>query len=88
MVLGTVGAAKYLKKNNRVFFDNWVHALLAYQQGPGGALKLIKKKYRGSRSMPIDSHTHWYVIKFLAHKIAFEQVKSEAPKLYLVEYHE
>lgn len=88
IVSSTRGAAKYLKKNNRVFFDNWVHALLAYQQGPGGALKLVKKKYRGSRSMPIDSHTHWYVIKFLAHKIAFEQVKSEAPKLYLVEYHE
>ncbi len=88
IVSSTRGAAKYLKKNNRVFFDNWVHALLAYQQGPGGALKLVKKKYQGSRSMPIDSHTHWYVIKFLAHKIAFEQVKSEEPKLYLVEYSE
>lgn len=88
IVSSTRGAAKYLKKNNRIFFDNWVHALLAYQQGPGGALKLVKKKYQGSRSMPIDSHTHWYVIKFLAHKIAFEQVKSEEPKLYLVEYNE
>ena len=88
IVSSTRGAAKYLKKNNRVFFDNWVHALLAYQQGPGGAQKLVNRKYRGSSSMPIDNRTHWYVIKFLAHKIAFEQVKSAAPKLYLVEYYE
>ena len=88
IVSSTRGAAKYLKKNNRIYFDNWVHALLAYQQGPGGAQKLVNKKYRGSGSMPIDSRTHWYVIKFLAHKIAFEQVKSAAPKLYLIEYYE
>ena len=88
IVSSTRGAAKYLKKNNRVFFDNWIHALLAYQQGPGGAQKLVNKKYRGSNSMPIDNRTHWYVIKFLAHKIAFEQVKSATPKLFLVEYYE
>ncbi len=87
IVSSTRGAAKYLKKNNRVFFDNWIHALLAYQQGPTGALKLVKKKYKGTKSMPIDSHTHWYVIKFLAHKIAFEQVKPADPKLYLMEYY-
>ena len=88
IVSSTRGAAKYIKKNNRVFFDNWVHALLAYQQGPGGAQKLVNKKYRGSSSMPIDNRTHWYVIKFLAHKIAFEQVKSATPKLFLLEYYE
>ena len=88
IVSSTRGAAKYIKKNNRLYFDNWVHALLAYQQGPGGAQKLVKDKYQGSRSMPIDSRTHWYVIKFLAHKIAFEQVKSAQPKLFLVEYYE
>ena len=71
IVSSTRGAAKYIKKNNRIYFDNWVHALLAYQQGPGGAQRLVNKKYQGSRSMPIDSRTHWYVIKFLAHKIAF-----------------
>ncbi len=88
IVSSTRGAAKYIKKNNRLYFDNWIHALLAYQQGPGGAQRLVKKKYQGSRSMPIDSQTHWYVIKFLAHKIAFEQVKSDVPKLHLVEFYE
>lgn len=88
IVASTRGAAKYIKKNNRLYFDNWVHALLAYQQGPGGAQRLVKKKYQGSRSMPIDGDTHWYVIKFLAHKIAFEQVKTAQPKLHLVEYYE
>ena len=88
IVSSTRGAAKYIKKNNKIFFDNWVHALLAYQQGPGGAQRLVNKKYRGSNSMPIDNRTHWYVIKFLAHKIAFEQVKSATPNLFLVEYYE
>ena len=87
IVSSTRGAAKYIKKNNRIYFDNWVHALLAYQQGPGGAQKLVKTKYRGSNSMPIDGQTHWYVIKFLAHKVAFEQVKQATPELYLQEYY-
>ena len=73
IVASTRGAAKYIKKNNRLYFDNWVHALLAYQQGPGGAQRLVNDKFKGTRSMPIDGRTHWYVIKFLAHKIAFEQ---------------
>jgi len=88
IVASTRGAAKYIKKNNRLFFDNWVHALLAYQQGPGGAQKLVSNKYKGTRNMPIDGRTHWYVIKFLAHKIAFEQVKSAEPGLYLLPYYE
>ncbi|GJM29106.1 MAG: hypothetical protein DHS20C17_17410 [Cyclobacteriaceae bacterium] len=88
IVASTRGAATYIKKNNRFYFDNWVHALLAYQQGPGGAQKLVNEKFRGSRSMPIDGRTHWYVIKFLAHKVAFEQVKSAEPSLFLVEDYE
>ncbi len=88
IVASTRGAAKYIKKNNRLYFDNWVHALLAYQQGPGGAQRLVNNKFKGTRSMPIDGRTHWYVIKFLAHKIAFEQVKSAKPNLFLVPYYE
>ena len=40
IVASTRGAARYIKKNNRLYFDNWVHALLAYQPGPGGAQRL------------------------------------------------
>ena len=88
IVSSTRGAARYLKKNNRLYFDNWVHALLAYHQGPGGAMKLVGNKYRGARTMPINGQTHWYVIKFLAHKIAFEPVKPAPPKLFLEEYYD
>ena len=88
IVSSTRGAARYLKKNNNLYFDNWVHALLAYHQGPGGAMKLVGNKYKGARSMPINGQTHWYVITFLAHKIAFEQVQPQTPKLFLTEYYE
>ena len=81
------GAAKYLKKNN-FFFDNWIYALLAYNTGPGGAEKHINKKYIGKKKMEINKHTHWYIKKFLAHKIAFEHEihKNYAPTLRLYEY--
>jgi membrane-bound lytic murein transglycosylase D len=82
----TRGAAKYLKKNN-FYFDNWLYALLAYNTGPGGAEQHIEKKYLGSNRMEITRQTHWYVKKFLAHKIAFENHmgKNEVP-LTLYEY--
>jgi membrane-bound lytic murein transglycosylase D len=64
------GAAKYLKRNNQTF-DNWLYSLLSYNVGLGGALSIVDKKYYGSRKMPINSKTHWYVKKFLAHQVAF-----------------
>jgi len=83
----THGAAKYLKKNN-FFFNNWVYALLAYNTGPGGAEPFINKKYLGVNKMEITKDTHWYVRKFLAHKIAFEEALKAypPPDLVLFEY--
>jgi len=83
------GAARYLKKNN-FFFDNWIYALLAYNTGPGGAERHINKKYLGKKKMEISKQTHWYVKKFLAHKIAFEGEigKSFDPSFRLYEYAE
>ena len=80
-------AARYLKKNN-FFFDNWIYALLAYNTGPGGAEQHINQKYLGKKKMEINKHTHWYVKKFLAHKVAFEQEigKNYDPLLRLYEY--
>lgn len=80
-------AAKYLKKNN-FFFDNWIYALLAYNTGPSGAEKYVEKKYLGKNKMDITGRTHWYVKKFLAHKIAFEKEinASTAPALRIYEY--
>ena len=81
------GAARYLKKNNSNF-DNWLYALLSYNVGAGGAQKYVSKKNFGARKMEVNKRTHWYVKKFLAHKIAFQdETKKLKPKSYsLVEY--
>jgi membrane-bound lytic murein transglycosylase D len=82
------GAARYLKKNNTVYFDNWLYAVLAYNTGPGGALKITDKSKYGVKRMKLDGRTHWYVLKFLAHKIAFENEigKNINPETELVAY--
>ncbi|MDF9800299.1 membrane-bound lytic murein transglycosylase D [Catalinimonas alkaloidigena] len=87
IITATRGAARYFKNNN-TFFDNWLYALLAYYAGPGGALKIADKKYYGAKRMKLDGRTHWYVIKYLAHKLAFEQAvgKNPNPEMILFAY--
>jgi membrane-bound lytic murein transglycosylase D len=85
----TRAAAKYLKQHNREF-DNWLYALVAYNEGRVGARKFIQKHYLGAKKMHIERQAHVYLIHFLAYKIAFEQVlgKDSHPELYLYEYQE
>lgn len=87
IVSSSRAAARYLKRNNN-YFGNWVYALLSYMTGAGGAQDIVKEKYFGAKKMEIDKHTHWYIIKFLAHKVAFENAigKSPHPDLALVPY--
>lgn len=89
IVASTVAAARYLKKNN-FFFDNWLYALLAYNTGPGGAENHLNKKYLGKKKMEINKHTHWYIKKYLAHKIAFENEihQDYDPEIKLYQYHD
>ncbi len=81
------GAAKYLKKNN-LLLDNWIYALLSYNVGPGGVKMHVKSKYVGATHMLIDDDMHWYVIRFLAYKTAYEDLigKANHPDLTLIEY--
>ncbi|WP_053404001.1 lytic transglycosylase domain-containing protein [Persicobacter sp. CCB-QB2] len=83
----TKGAANYLKKHNR-YLDNWVHTLLSYYAGLGGVKRHINNKYKGAKSMKVDTKLHWYVKKTLAHKIAFESYLENIPpqKYYLKTY--
>jgi len=67
----TRAAARYIKKNN-TFFDNWLYALQAYQMGAGGVLRSVSETESGARHAEITSKTYWYVKKFLAYKIAFQ----------------
>ena len=71
IVSSSRAAANYLKKNN-YYFNNWLYALQAYQMGAGGVLKSVHDYESGARHMEITSKTYWYVKKFLAYKIAYE----------------
>jgi membrane-bound lytic murein transglycosylase D len=71
IVSASRGAAKYFKKNN-MFFDNWLYALQAYQMGAGAVMQIVKDNEHSVKHMEVTSKTYWYVKKFLAHKIAFE----------------
>jgi membrane-bound lytic murein transglycosylase D len=72
IVSSSRAAARYIKKNN-FYFNNWLYALQAYQMGAGGVLKSVGENQSGLKNMEITSSTYWYVKKFLAHKIAFEE---------------
>lgn len=81
------GAATYIKKNN-LLLNNWVYALLSYNVGPGGVKSHVKTKNVGAKNMVIDDDIHWYVIRFLAYKIAYQNLvgKANHPDLTLIEY--
>ncbi|MGN6648252.1 MAG: LysM peptidoglycan-binding domain-containing protein [Cytophaga sp.] len=87
IVYASRGAAKYLKKNN-LLLDNWIYALLSYNVGPGGVKSHVKSKYVGAKCMMIEDDMHWYVIRFLAYKIAYQDLigKANHPELSLIEY--
>ncbi|MBS1977628.1 MAG: LysM peptidoglycan-binding domain-containing protein, partial [Bacteroidetes bacterium] len=65
------------------YFNNWVYALQSYQMGAGGVLRAVGDKDLGSRHMEITSETYWYVKKFLAHMVAFQNISSVKPSVML-----
>lgn len=71
IIASTVGATKYLKRSNFVF-DNWLLSLQSYLQGMGGTQRSVSEKLYGVKKFEVNKKTHWYVKKFIAHKIAFE----------------
>ncbi len=87
IVSSTRAAAQYLKRNN-FYFNNWIYALQAYQMGAGGVQKAEDTKYFGSKTMTITKKTYWYVMKYLARRVAYEYGLNQPgqPSLELVEY--
>ena len=79
IVSSTRGAAQYLQKNN-FYFNNWLYALQAYQMGAGGAMEYLGDFNGGEKKLTIDKKTYWYVKKYLAHKVAFQEAIEEAKK--------
>jgi membrane-bound lytic murein transglycosylase D len=74
------GAARYLKKCNH-YFNNWLFALQAYQMGAGDVMRSVGDKDLGTRHMEITPETYWYVRKYIAHKVAFEDAVKGAPSM-------
>ena len=85
LVSSTRGAAKYLKQNN-YYFNNWLLALQSYQMGAGGVQRAMGDSQNGTKNMEITSDTYWYVKKFLAHKVAFENALSGEAQMKLISY--
>jgi membrane-bound lytic murein transglycosylase D len=87
IITATRGAARYLKRNN-YFLKNWVFTLLSYNTGLGGCKNIINQGDIGAEKMDIDGKTHWYIIKFLAHKLTFQEIigKQTQPSLTLLQY--
>ena len=77
IVAASRGAAKYLQKNN-FYFNNWLYALQAYQMGAGGAMEHLGDVKGGEKKLTINKKTYWYVKKYLAHKVAFEDAVEQA----------
>ena len=87
IVASTIGAIKYLRRNNQTF-DNWIYSCLSYNLGLTGAKKVVDPQYYGAKTMTIDEKTHWYVLRFIAHKLAYQNIVGSSGKMdvFLVEY--
>ncbi len=85
--LSTRAAAQYLRKNNQVF-KNWVSTTLAYTVGAGGAAKLVPVDWSFASEIKLDNTPHPYLIKAIAHKLAFSHRLKQIPATTqtLVEY--
>lgn len=85
LLSSTRAAAKYLKQNNYMF-NNWVYALQAYQMGAGGVQRAVGDLHNGAKHMEITSETYWYVKKYIAHKVAFENAVGGEAQLKVVPF--
>ena len=72
IISSTRAACSYLKENN-FYFDNWIYSLLSYMTGLTGARTIVDEKMYGAKRLKIDKKTHWYIKKFIAHKVAFQE---------------
>jgi membrane-bound lytic murein transglycosylase D len=88
IVASTRGAARYFKRNNAVY-NNWVSSLFSYYLGTTGVSKLVPAEWSYAKEVTLDDKTDRYILRFFAHKIAFESVLpayQTANSVALVEY--
>ncbi|WP_432446435.1 transglycosylase SLT domain-containing protein [Candidatus Cardinium hertigii] len=73
LIQSTKAAARFLKSHCQ-YFDSWLGALLAYNRGRTGAIKLFPKEYRGATVVRLNDKTDGYIIAVVATKIAFGKI--------------
>lgn len=79
-------AAAYLK-SHYALIKNWVITLLSYNMGLQGALGAREAQQIRNDFFQLDKNTHFYIIHFLAHKLAFESAYKKAkPETVLMIY--
>jgi len=83
----SVAAARYLTKSF-YDFDNWIYAVIAYYEGPTGAVAHTDPAYFGASSMTVTADLHWYALKWIAHKIAYADglAQKKRPEVFLMPY--
>ncbi|MGV3505219.1 MAG: LysM peptidoglycan-binding domain-containing protein [Adhaeribacter sp.] len=80
-------AARYLLKSNNLYYKNWHNTILSYYHGFTGAKKHTKPRDVDSKEMEVTHKTDPYILKLLAHKIAYEGAigRNPAPAVVLQE---
>ncbi len=83
----SIAAAQYLKEINRGY-SNWLYALLAYYEGPTGSVPYTNPDYYGEKTMNLSGSDHWYVLKAIANKLAYEKAldSNKRPDVFLMPY--
>lgn len=71
IIASTIGATKYFKRSNFVF-NSWLLSLQSYLQGLTGTQRSVSDRMYGAKKVEINKKTHWYIKKYLAHKLAFQ----------------
>ncbi|MGQ9864066.1 MAG: transglycosylase SLT domain-containing protein [Bacteroidia bacterium] len=67
----SVGAALYFHRQYQRH-KNWLSAIISYYEGGTGAIPYIDPRYVGLPFAEITEKTHWYALRALAYKIAYE----------------
>lgn len=82
--LSSLAAGSYIAKSNRVF-DNWIYAIISYYEGVTGVIAYTDPQYYGQKQMIVNEKTHWYLLKTIAYKLAYENALKLAyqPALWL-----
>jgi len=72
-------AARYLVKSNTLYYKNWHNTILSYYHGFTGAKALARPDHINKKEMEITDRTDNYILKLLAHKIAYGTVVGKNP---------